>query len=673
MRNKRHIKKIEDIKSNKVDSFSYKKSQSPQNTILIAQLIKLAIFSFLILLIINLINVYQIGKSLEKKISTNTLDGYNLLMEAGKSTTKIQFSDANKAFEEAIENFSQAQRSLWFYETDKTFYAQGTEISKALNDLLEGGQHFASAGEYFLEAVEYFNKLPIYFVNKNSTESSDTESVTDILNLGLEKTTLAINEINIASEKINNISDDLVPEEIQWKIKLAKEKIKDINELLNETATHFPALLKLLGDKHPHRYLILLQNNHEMRPTGGFIGSYAILDVNDGLIEKLETHDVYDLDGGFGERITPPEEFLKFTDIWRFRDSNYWPDFPLSADKAMWFLEKEGGPSVDTVIAINQGILADMLHITGPVQVGDFGTFTSENYELLLSFIIESKVWGSEDPKYILKLLVPAFKDAILKEENISRVSSKIYRAIQQKHIVMYSPDTEIQGLFDSINISGRMHEVKENEDYLSVVNISTGGTKSDKFIEEKIIHETHIQEDGKIIDEVTIIRTHQWTDDIYFKWQKILSNYGFNSMPDQIIDILGRGRNRTTIRVYTPPGSTLISSNKSNTETKYDPDLNKTYFLSEIEINAGQSDKINIKYELPYSFDLNTPTQTYRLIAEKQLGHPGPIFTKTFSTSTGIEILGTYPLDVRTDGTGRIIYPTDLVYDKYFSAIIKP
>lgn len=668
-------KKIQDIKQNKNSSFSYIKENKPKQAKLIADLIKFAIFAFLIIIIINIINVYSIGQTLKKDISTSTFDGYNYLMDAGKSTTRIQFSQAKIAFENAQINFSQAKDLLWFYETDETIYSKNSDISLAVNNILDGGKDFARAGEYFLEALEYFNQLPIYFVNNNSQDilSEPTkQSITDILNLGLEKTNLAIDKIKISSEKINKIDESIIPTEARYKLKIAKEKIQEISDILVETQQHFPALLKLLGDKHPHRYLVLFQNNNEMRPTGGFIGSYAIIDLNDGLIQKLETHDVYDIDGSFGERITPPGDFSIFSNVWRLRDSNYWPDFPLSAQKAMWFLEKEGGPSVDTVIAINQGLIKDLLDITGPIQVGDFGEFTSANYNLLLSFIIESKAWGAEDPKLILKLFVPAFKTAILKEENISQVSSKLYKAIQQKHIVMYSKDEDIQSLFDSIGTSGRMYTIKPGEDYLNIVNVSTGGTKSDKFIEEKIVHNTDINLQGEIINEVQIFRHHQWTDDIYYDWKKILYSYGITKMPDQTIDILGRGRNRTSIRVYVPPDSILLDASTNDITTNFDADLNKTFFLSTMEITAGQSDNLWIKYKLPFKLDPKESISTYKLIAEKQLGNPGAIFTKTFKSDPKNKILATYPANLRADGSGRIIYPTDLVYDKYFSAIIK-
>lgn len=538
--------------------------------------------------------------------------------------------------------------------------------------MLKAGKHIAVAGSYFLEAVEKFNKIPLFFVAKNTPEKETDLSITGILEEGLKKTDLAIEEVSIAKDLVLGIDEKSFPTEISARIAFAKKQIEEISEILNSTKEHFPALLKLMGDRHPHRYLILLQNNNEIRATGGFIGSYAILDVNNGEIVNLQVEDVYDIDGSYGGYIEPPEGLRDFVSNWRLRDSNYSPDFAVSGAKAKWFLEKQGGPGVNTVIAINQGLLKDMLEITGPIQVGRFGKLNSENYDLLLSYVIEGKIWGPKDPKHILKVFIPAFKEAILKEQNIGAIGSKLYRAIQQKHIMMYSSDSGIQALFDSAGVSGRVYLTGEKEDYLSVINTSVGGTKSDKFVEENIRHETYISRDGTIINEVIIKRSHLWSDEIYFYWKKILQSYGLKKMPDYLIDILGRGRNKTQIRVFVPKDSTLLESSDKNIITRYDEDIQKTYFFTVMEINAGEVGTVSIKYQLPFNLDFGKPADIYRLIVQKQPGSRGSILNKTIHIDPSLKNLDYYPSTGRKDAVDRIIYSTNLVYDRYFSAIWK-
>jgi len=675
-KNETPIIEMKDLKDGQQEDFLYVKGQKYDKPRQFGNLIKIGLLGFLILLLINFLNVYGIGRNIQSDVTDVTFQGYNHLIDAGKSATQIQFNEAIKAFDSAEESFLTAQERLWFINEDNTFYSTDSDVKLAVDALLIGGKHFAEAGKHFLEAVEYYNKIPLYFVSANSEKDSSDEykpkpSITDALKQGLEKTELAISEITQAAEKFQNINEQKLPADLQVKIALAKEKISEISDTLTQIETHFPALLKLLGDRYPHRYLILLQNNNEIRPTGGFIGSYAIVDVNDGYIEKLETYDVYDLDGSYGEIIEPPEELKAFTNNWRFRDSNYSPDFEVSAKKARWFLEKQGGPTVDTVIAINQGLLTDMLEITGPVQVGAFGTLDSENYNLLLSYIIEGKVWGAEDPKHILKVFIPAFKKAILKEENLGKVSSKLYKAILQKHILVYSSDDDVQALIENLGLSGKVNPPKEHEDYLSVINIATGGTKSEQFMKEEIHHSTSITETGEVINEVKILRTHQWSDSIYYRWSSILKSYGFTKMPDELIDIMGRGANKVSTRIYVPEGSKLIDSKYQEVETKYDSDLKLSYFFTKTITDPGETSKVWIKYKLPYRLDLSA-LDSYRLTIEKQPGSRGSLFTKSLLLASGIEAISVYPDEVTKNSQGTYVYASNLVYDRYFSGLFQ-
>ncbi|MBI2634419.1 DUF4012 domain-containing protein [Candidatus Peregrinibacteria bacterium] len=670
---------MKDISGEKQEHYIYirgKKFTPPQY---LGNLLRIGISGFLIIVVLNGFNVYYAGKKLAENISAEAYEGYSYLIDAGKSATKIQFSEALKTFEKASRNFSDAKDQLWFINTDRTFYAEYDNMGHAVTALLEGGKHFAKAGAYFLEAVEEFNKIPLYFVARNtagetehgSVSTDPLSSISSTVRNGLNKTNIAIEEISAAAELIEKVDENRLPENIAARITFAKRKISEIIEILQSTSEHFPALLKLMGDGRIHRYLVLLQNNNEIRPSGGFIGSYAVVEVKDGYIEKLETYDVYDIDNAYKPYIKPPEEFLNFTKNWRFRDSNYSQDFSLTAKKASWFLELEGGPKIDTVIAINQGLLRDMLEISGPVQVGNFGKLTAENYNLLLSYVIESKMWGAEDPKHILKVFIPAFKNAIMKTEHLSRAGLKLYRALEQKHVMMYSSDDDIQAFFDAMGFSGRVHQTAEKEDYLSVINISFGGTKSDGFVEENISHDTSIAKNGDLIDEITIKRRHLWTDDLYVQWRKTLAAYGITRLDDGIIDILGRGRNAVVIKIYVPDGSILMESNGADVVTKYDSDLKKTYFLTSMEMKYGESGELKIKYRLPFTLDF-TSADTYKLIVEKQPGSRGSLFKKTVHSADGLENLGIYPAEAFLDEDGTATYSTNLVYDRYFSGIWK-
>jgi hypothetical protein len=649
---------------------------------LISNFLKIAVVGFIILLAINSVNIYKKSLEVKESLTYSAYEGYSQLLEGSRSATKVQFTEARQAFENALKNFEEAETTLWFIAGDDTIYAHESTLASSAKAILNSGKRFAMAGEYFATALEELNKIPLYFVSKNEESAlpkTDAEDITDILKKGVDYASLALVETRAARDEIEKINQSLVPQEIRGKLAYTKEKLNQLIQTLESIETHFPSILKLLGDETPHRYLVLFQNNSEVRPSGGFIGSYAIVDINKGVIENLKVEDVYDIDGQYKGTIEPPEEFLPFTSNWRFRDSNYSPDFLYSGKKTAWFLEEEGGPVVDTVIALNQSLLGDFLEITGPIQVGELpNQFSSENYNTILTYIIESKIWGEEDPKHVLKVFVPEFQKAILKKENVSSVMSILYKAVQQKMVMAYSKDSMLQSLFDTLGLSGRFKYLDEKEDFLNVTNISIGGNKTDPFIEEKITHTTFIEDNGTLIDEVTLARTHTFNPDVQRKWNDIWDSFGFDHkhVPGYVVDILGRGQNAVNTRIYVPEGSQLLEVTgvaEEDVQIKYDDELKRAFFLTTLKTHPQNTSTITLRYKLPFKLDFS-PVDTYKLTVQKQPGSQGSIFTKIIKnsndTDADLKPYIFYPQDTYFSEENELTFATNLVYDRYFSAV---
>ena len=648
---------------------------------LISNFLRIAVAGFLILILINSVNVYKKSQEAKNTIIYSAYEGYSKLLEGSKNTTKVQFIEAKDAFENALKSFEEAENTLWFIADDNTIYALKSSIASSAKAILESGKYFAKAGEFFAESLEELNKIPLYFISKNASEPETANpdeilNITEILKTGIDKASLALVETRAARDEMERISLDLVPQEVRGKVTYAKEKINQVVKTLESIELHFPAILKLLGDEAPHRYLVIFQNNAEIRSSGGFIGSYAILDINKGVIENMQIEDVYHLDDPYKGVIEPPDDLLALTSNWRFRDANYSPDFFYSGAKLAWMLEKEGGPAVDTVIALNQSSLKDFLEITGPLQVGDLkNLINADNYNEILTYIIEAKIWGREDPKHVLKVLVPEFKKELFKKENVSSIMSVLYKSVQQKMVLAYSKDSVIQALFDTFGVSGRTKTLDEKEDFLQVVHTCIGGNKTEHFIEENLTHKTEIQSDGSLIDELTISRTHTFGRENQSSWNKVWDSFGFDykQVPGYVVDILGRGTNVVLSRIYVPEGSQLLEVtgvDRDSVEIKYDQNLEKAYFMTKFSTPPQNTTTLTLKYRLPFKLDLS-PLDTYKLTAQKQQGSLGSILTKTIeSATTEIKPYVYYPEDAHLKSTDKVIYSTNLVYDRYFSAV---
>ncbi|MEI8097010.1 MAG: DUF4012 domain-containing protein, partial [Candidatus Moraniibacteriota bacterium] len=176
------------------------------------------------------------------------------------------------------------------------------------------------------------------------------------------KTELAINSLNIF-QKVSQLLP-LAPD--------TKKEIEVVNKLVE-------AITK--QDNLTHTFLVLLQNSDELRPGGGFLGQYAIIKTKNGEVLSTFVEDANLLDQRISADVPTPYPFERKIQLkrWKFRDSNFSPDFPTNAAKAEYFYRLAGGAEkFEGIIAVNSLTFNNILALTGPIQIpGDSNTYTS--------------------------------------------------------------------------------------------------------------------------------------------------------------------------------------------------------------------------------------------------------------------------------------------------------
>jgi len=105
-----------------------------------------------------------------------------------------------------------------------------------------------------------------------------------------------------------------------------------------------------------------------------FIGSFAILSFKKGALSNLEVYDVYTADGQLKGYVEPPWQLKTYLDqpTWYLRDSNWDPDFSVSAQRAEWFLDKSLGIRVDGVVGIDLSLVKNLVGVLGSLYVADY-------------------------------------------------------------------------------------------------------------------------------------------------------------------------------------------------------------------------------------------------------------------------------------------------------------
>jgi len=380
------------------------------------------------------------------------------------------------------------------------------------------------------------------------------------------------------------------------------------SDFLAETDGDVRALLEVLpgvlGSDGTKKYLILFQNDKELRPTGGFWTAYAILTLEDGRIVGMAQGDMYflDIDKRAGEYPPAPavvKKYLKLDD-WFIRDTNLSPDYKESVEtmKTFWARVPDV-PAVDGVIALDTQFVQGLLEVLGEISIPGYDeSFTSENvvYQLeLYANLLGSQLEKRGGRKNILGVLMQEVvsKTFALPMNEYDSLLSKVWQLARRKHLLLYFEGPEEQRLAEHFNLAGRIEDYEG--DYLHVNDANFGGRKANWYVTEAVTQEVKISRD-RVVKTVTI--DYDNTGEYHSEW-----NTGY----------------RDYVRIYVPAGAQLLESSGSQDPVQTFEDLNKTVFSAFMAVNPLQTAQLQIKYEFPR--EVAVQDGRYRLLIQKQPG----------------------------------------------------
>ncbi|MCG2694238.1 DUF4012 domain-containing protein [Candidatus Parcubacteria bacterium] len=602
------------------------------------------------------------------------LSAYESLKNSDFASASISFSSAKKTIDDL---------GLAFKYLATAIPGVGDKLAFG-NALLLVGENFSDAASLLQNAVEYFDN-DVVMVEKIKYLQSKVATATP--------------HLLVANKILENLDNDysILPIDINplKKILIGGTKALLVFQDFSNT------LLDILGDKSFKRYLVVFQNNNEIRPTGGFIGSFAIIDIDQGEIKKIEIPGggSYDIQGQLRELVISPEPFHLINSAWQFQDSNWFPDFPASARKMMWFYEKSGGSSVDGVVAINASLMEELLGVIGPVEMPEYGkTMTAENFVDETQQLVEFEYDKEENkPKQVIADMAPKVLENLLSMDagQLSLFSEVMHKAILDKDVMVYSKNVDTEEKLESFGLSGKLRDISDYTDYLMVIDTNIAGQKTDGKIEKEITHISEIQDDGSIVDTVKIVRRHTGVKGAVFSGVRnvnylrlyvplgstLLSAEGFKAPPAELfespIDGYVPDKDLQEIQgvVYVDP----------ETGTRINNEFGRTVFGNWIMVDPGQEVTLTLKYQLPnkiinqpvssymdsikQSLNLNNNFFGYKMLIEKQSGAKNTFF-KSYVTAKNKNILASIGDGVAMKQDGWY-YEAELSSDKYYGVVL--
>lgn len=443
----------------------------------------------------------------------------------------------------------------------------------------------------------------------------------------------------------------------------------------------------LLGADGPRTYLVIAQNNQELRATGGFISGVGELRVAGGRLEGstggqggLDFRDSYAVDNLAVPHEVAPDDFqhVLMGDLIFFRDANWDPDFATSARRALEIYARDQGVEADGVVALDLSALRLLVDAAGPLTVAGVVEPVDGGNVMRVIQGQWSQPVGSDGEDWWLHRkdfmgdVAAALIGRLREPQGVDPAAlvSAVKRALDEKHLLVYLPDPEAAALLRARNWDGALPAPGLAGDFLMLVDSNAGFNKVDARIERSLHYQVDLAAAGPSRAHVAVTYRHGGKKPVGDCVQE--ARYG-----DAYEDMLERCY-WDYARLYVPGGSRLMQgpelpagpagslAARSGTSPPLEPALeagNRAIWTAFFSLAPGQEQTVAWQYELPAEVTLSRPDGLleYRLRAAKQAGTEAVPLRLEIRLPDGAELV-----------LGTLVVETDLRQDREFAVLYR-
>ncbi len=452
-------------------------------------------------------------------------------------------------------------------------------------------------------------------------------------NVFFGKTVVPGDDVNqiIASEKyLSLLMQKIDPAMVPDRYKSFFENTKKLLSLASQVIDGLPQIIGMVQDK---TYLVLFQNNMELRPGGGFIGSYGILTMSKGKIKAFHIHDVYTADGQLRGHIEPPFAIRPYIPIVHLylRDSNFDVDFIKDAQSTSYLLSQETGIIADGVIGVDLTAVRGLLASVGSVYIPSLNqTVDKNNFFLLAESASEKNFFpGSSQKEDFLNSFFTALMQKVQSSGAINPeiLTQELTNALLQKHVLVAFADPTVQEPFTFANLSSSLIDARAQSasalnDFLGINEANLGINKANAFVTRSVSQEVVIKESGEVDEKATLYLTNsstgKWPGGPYKTYLRfilpqnaVLDSVTINNQKQTLVDAVTNPAVYEQKSFIPPDGLEIEKTSEEG----------KQLFGFLVTVPVQRLVSVAVSYHLSQVFPLSVLGETYSLKLFKQAG----------------------------------------------------
>jgi hypothetical protein len=495
---------------------------------------------------------------------------------------------------------------------------------------------------------------------------SSGERVAELLTIGRGRFTSANAHLQAAQARLARLDLSQVSPGVLLNIEdLAAfhDQIQSINTLLIEA----PELLTMaLGLDTARNYLILSQNNDELRPSGGYVSTYGWMTVRNGRISNYSYSPTtatspYPPSNNIDVPFTVPEWWIQYREpIYAAWDGSWFVDFPATAEMARWYYNAGSNPQspVDGVIAIDIVGFEYILKVLGSVRMPDYDVVITPNNFREKVYDIRAFGEGEQAHKrFVADLYQQIFSDwQDIDQQKSGDLLGALLQAIQEKHIMLHFADERLNEAVDRMGWSGAQVPALDH-DYLLVADANLGN-KSNRSIIRQLTYDVEVQPDGSLRSRATV--SYDYPASI--------------AEQDPAIDPVYHGplNYNNLMQVFVPRGAELQETGNITSRIHEIETDTHNVFVSRVEIPYNSGERFQFDYTSPPLIGSVGTYKQYRLLLQKQPGMRGEAATVQVILPSSAEIISTTPEAAATYRLDQLIlvFRVQLTGDQWINII---
>jgi hypothetical protein len=420
---------------------------------------------------------------------------------------------------------------------------------------------------------------------------------------------------------------------------------------------------QLLGADRPRTYLLLFQNEDELRATGGFISAAGRVTVDAGKIISLTVEDSYAVDDFTTPYPDPPAPLRDYMgiDLWVFRDSNWSPDFPTAARQAISLYTQTRGGTIDGVIALDQRVVEALVDGLGPL---DIDGQTIANAPAMRDYM--RRAWAPAGQssagewivqrKNFIGRVMQLLLDRLLNggETNWPALGQALNRVLRSRDLAIVLLDAQLNEPLHVTQLDGALRP--GIGDYLMVVDTNMGFNKASVAMQQAMQYTVTLAADRE--PQATLAISYANTNPANGSCSPRPLNYDLTITYDQLVQQCYW----VYRRVLTPSGSQLDTASRhpataeelatgraSDGATRVTAEDGKTVFGTFLVVPRQQGVESLVSYTLPASVVQRDSDQLrYHLVWQKQPGASAWPVRVTVQWTAGWRLRQTQPQPVR-------------------------